>query len=463
MVFGLIVTWIGMLGGLFYALPFSRYVFPGPAVLNYLSSVLLFLVVAIPTIFAVLILIRFLTKYSAPRNIRRSLGGLWLFSACAAVLFGLSMGKAMSVEEQYTESTIIETAKDTVIVDVNPNPYSSSWRRFDNLFIGEEGLYLDRASFGFKKSPDGQFRVERVLSARGKSVKAAKRNLNAIVAELEIRNNHLSLNDFVFLPKRSKVRDQRVNYIIYIPEGKYVHIDGHLTRLSSLQLRPNTKHPDDMGKHVWLMTDEGLISPAFVDQYNYQKSSDLTEFNEMRIDGRFDVSIRKDSDHKIRLTGKKEYVDDVKIEKVNDVLLIEYEGNYSSVPVKIEIALPILNEVVAKDLHELSLYGFNQDQLRLNATGTTDINAVLDVSELYLTKSGRGDIELKGKGRLIDAHLRRGATIDATQFKVRTAYIHGEDYWRVYLPEIDTLFTVERNLRNIRYEGRKPEIIIDAD
>ncbi len=77
-----------------------------------------------------------------------------------------------------------------------------------------------------KKSYDNHFYVEKVLSAKGRDEKDARKNISKISYPYQLRGNHLYLPEEMMLPSTSKYRFQEVQLVLYVPEGKHIETDN---------------------------------------------------------------------------------------------------------------------------------------------------------------------------------------------------------------------------------------------
>ena len=149
---------------------------------------------------------------------------------------GLKAGADLSIESKgENKELVVDGSVLTIIADVPLMKTPSGMKvkkdgGHDFMQIGEKNIKMYGVDLVYKESPDSLFHVYQMVSARGKSNKAAVRRADNIKHNIRLVNDTLYVaTDFRF-PKEDKIRDQRVELIIEIPAKSKVLVDGGTVR-----------------------------------------------------------------------------------------------------------------------------------------------------------------------------------------------------------------------------------------
>jgi len=269
---------IGLISGTFIGLnilPFGPYDFtladmlapftdPISVVLLIISITLLFLIPVIALIYALIRLI-FAIK---TRNRGLAIGAttLWVVSLL------LTIGIIAIESNNYSRSgndisrTNLEIIADTLLISVNDLQEQTiedyGWFDFDlddEWMISEdlEAIY-GKISLDIEKSRDAEFYLEIEKESKGKSWDDADENAAELNYFFTTRPDEIILDPYFSLESGSKWRFPEVSLTLFVPEGKFIHLDRDTRELLENVYNTDRVSEWKMAGKKWEMMEEGL-------------------------------------------------------------------------------------------------------------------------------------------------------------------------------------------------------------
>ncbi|WP_413533065.1 PspC domain-containing protein [Empedobacter brevis] len=157
-------------------------------------------------------------------------GSIALWFVALFAIIGISISTASkfrnSVELTQEKSYIIPS--DTLQVYFRENNEGNmkfkTFNDLDQLIDADGNLIIPIDDiFEIEESTDEKFHVQITYSSKGGSKEEAKRNLEAIRYNYELKDNKLYLDEFIKIPKDGKFRNQTVDIKLYVPKNKLIH------------------------------------------------------------------------------------------------------------------------------------------------------------------------------------------------------------------------------------------------
>lgn len=188
------------------------------------------------------------------------------------------------------------------------------------------------------------------------------------------------------------------------------------------------------------------------------ETRDVGTFTGVQLSGSMDVYLKRSDNHTVEVEGDDNIVELVETYVDNGKLRIKYKDHFSirtHRDVIVRVGLPELTEAVVTgsgDMKGESLFSADE-QVKVQVTGSGDIELELDAPEVKAGVSGSGDIKLSGTTRDIDCSTTGSGTIKATDLKAENAKARttGSGNISVYASmKIDAGIT---GSGNIRYKG----------
>ncbi|MFN8337462.1 MAG: PspC domain-containing protein [Saprospiraceae bacterium] len=227
MISSLAITWAALVVGMSLSSPYLMMFGPSSNLLSGLSIGAIFLIIGIPILGIMLRIAKMVFGYRTHRYVNTGLWTLWFLSIFVSSFGAMSTIKDFS--KTYSSSTNTDyNISDSEIKIKMPEPEDSDDFRVQlGMFISQDDdkLAYNDVSFKIEKSSDQMLHIEKITASNGASSKAAQENAQLAVNNLEVKGNEIIMSNFVSIPSTSKYRNQSIEYIFYIPEGKTVTFD----------------------------------------------------------------------------------------------------------------------------------------------------------------------------------------------------------------------------------------------
>lgn len=154
---------------------------------------------------------------------------LWFVALFAIIGISVSTASKFRNSVEMTNEKVLNFPSDTLNIVFNePEDEGFKFSGFNNLdeLLDQDGNLIIPIykSFDIEESLDNQFHVEVKYSSKGGSKEEAKRNLESIKYNYELKGSYLSLDKFIKIPKDGKFRNQTVDIKLYVPKNKIVFV-----------------------------------------------------------------------------------------------------------------------------------------------------------------------------------------------------------------------------------------------
>lgn len=156
------------------------------------------------------------------------------------------------------------------------------------------------------------------------------------------------------------------------------------------------------------------------------ESRDVGSFKRVQLSGSMDVFLQKADNHTVVVEGDDNILELVETYVDNGKLRIKYKDHFSvwtKRDVVVRVGLPELTEAVitgSGDIKGESLFS-SGEEVKVQVTGSGDIELELDAPAVKAGVTGSGDIKLSGHTRDIDCSTTGSGTIKATDLKAENA------------------------------------------
>lgn len=226
--FGLISALLGIGISTAFVSPFSGLLL-ATATEKIILLISLILVVVVPVYLLIYFLVRLISSRKYPLARWWSVTLIILFIAGVFGLFTIAGSVLRDFKSYYTstEPMMIQPIhNDTLILSALPAASNSSnsfgfWDGDDPDFIIEGDAVVR-----FRKSEDSTFHATIEKAARGANKTQARAAVNQIHFSFQQSGNHLQLPEGLDLSQSLPFRNQSVKITLYIPEGKWIYLNG---------------------------------------------------------------------------------------------------------------------------------------------------------------------------------------------------------------------------------------------
>lgn len=436
----LALFWIATVGLLFFGMPFTAFLAPGPQYLTTLGIFNVLFMIGIPVLMGILMVMRiFMKTYFKPRWA----AGLWIFWIVNVVSFffvGTKTASDFSDGAEISMPVEADLSKvDTLVLEFSKNPYAKSWMRIgDVLYLSGDKLISTDIGLSVEKSESGNFEILQKRSARGATPEMAEQLAQSINFDYSLEGNTLKVPSYYALDKGQKWRVQEVELLVRVPEGKHIRFVGSTPRgHRRLDVDNNYIYPWSLSGYTAKMTSNGLVFPQYLqedDHYHW-----LEGVTTVRGEGPLKFEILKGDLPMAHIRRGEQYTDHVSFKKNGNELVVsmDYEADR---PIVIEVIVPSVNELEFINTDDVELSGFELPALTLRSEGEQEIRGEFNVENLTVELSGDVGMRLEGVGRKLSARLTGDVKFDAEDYKVKTAdvVLTGDCYAK--LAVTDTLY-----------------------
>ncbi|MBK6665055.1 MAG: DUF2807 domain-containing protein [Saprospiraceae bacterium] len=275
-------------------------------------------------------------------------------------------------------------------------------------------------NFSIEKSKDNKVHIEKIISAKGKSSQLAQKNALLASNDISVNGNEIQISKYLTFPKSEKYRNQQIDYVIYIPEGKSVSFDENSKeRLRSSSVLSRDQIYDSAADLPWTMAANGLQSNAWNDKHHFVKDIADENFSKIIIEDGFEISITKADQSSVSIEGNKEIIERLDTKNLTGTLHIGSNGN---------------------------------DE------GETDIEFMGNIKNLDISLEGEQTFKLTGSGNNLDIHCENDARLVADKFLVKNAVWNGNSEFGSSLHVTDKFSTSDPEIINVKLFGNPQKV-----
>jgi phage shock protein PspC (stress-responsive transcriptional regulator) len=232
-------------------------------------SILIFVLVAVPFFFLFALGLRILSNNtkSIGKTAKFSLLGIWIVALLVAIFFGTRQFMNSAYDGSVTDThELIYSPIDTLAVKMTDNKDISNksslkrhWRSeiiidTDNL----EKVYSNNIRLNILASDNETMYTKVRKLSEGKSRKDARDNADLIKHGYELTDQELRINGYFIADLNNRFSEQRVYVDLYIPEGQVIYLDNSTRTFLYDVDNVQSIYDNDMVKHYFQMTEEGL-------------------------------------------------------------------------------------------------------------------------------------------------------------------------------------------------------------
>ncbi len=422
-----------------------------------IGLVFLFVAIFIPFLYVFIAGITIIAKRKVMSpSVGWSILGIWLIAILGGTATLPNVIRDFREEGIYRDTDILSVTADTVTLDINRRYRSDRNRdRFDRSYSSSD---FDLIDLDLRVSTDGQFKLDKRIYARGRTIRDAEENAQMIDYDLDIEDGTIEFDSRYTFRSGGKFRAQEIDMILYIPEDVPFKIENGMSDI----MRYFSSRYDwwEIYRNTWMFSDGSLICLTCDDgrpvgrndnSGSFQRSLDLDDFDNIRIEEDYDVYITSGTDYAITIEGAEYKVRDVQASVAGGELNIY--GGRDSGDITIYLTTPEIDNLEIINDANVDIRGFDGAEITLKSYDDSDINidGSLDLLNLYLTDNSQ--ITLSGSIKDLRASLIENSRLYAFEAKSESAEIetHAESRARVNVS--DFLKAEAKGFSSIRYKG----------
>ena len=440
------VVWIASIVGIFYGFPFLNHLWPDSQAYQILFPLNVLFLIGIPLVSLILMVMRLFFRSSITPRWRT---GLWLFWGLNVMGFFFllsSTARQFQVGQEVLLDEQVLPDADTLVLAVREYAKDDPFIHFDELRFSGDALISSEVKIDIVKGEGEEFRLRQVNRARGFSEEEAAELARGLVLPVKVETGRVEVPGWFRLEKAEKWRDQEVHFVLSVPPGKFVRLEGKTPAyIGRLERKPDVRHPRLYSSmrwehRLWLMDEEGLFCPNYVAETQDEERELKTDaFTRLRLEGPIKVYVNRADYHAVRVEGRPVYTNRLEQTQTGDVLHFTLDVKHTTEPVRVRVFTPHLRELTAENTDDIRIEGFREGSMTIINDGRGDIRATIEVDTLLADLTGRHELDLRGSGRYLQARLENKARLDGDRFDVRNAEVHLSDYAYAKLAVSDTL------------------------
>ncbi len=194
--------------------------------------------------------------------------GIWIIALLTAIYIGVKQGAEFaqdgsSIERKElvllpTDTLTVKMTSNEILSDYDHFRHNSSFRKvLDENDIAK--FYSNDLRVNIKLSDSTESYVKVRKEANGRTRLVARENADKIEYDFVKSGNAISFNSYFLTDIKTAFKNQEVRITLYIPKDQIIYLDE--TIRTFLDYRVETAqdiYRNDMGKHYFKMTDNGL-------------------------------------------------------------------------------------------------------------------------------------------------------------------------------------------------------------
>ena len=232
-------------------------------------SVITFVLVAIPFFFLFALGLRILSNNtkSIGKTAKLSLLGIWIVALLIAIFFGTRqfMNSAYDGTISNTQE-LLYSPMDTLEVKMVDNKeisvHSTIKRHWRSEVIidsdNQEKIYSNNIRLNILASDNETMYTKVRKMSQGKSRKDARDNADLINHGYKLTEEELRIDGYFLAEMNNRFSEQRVYVDLYLPEGQVIYLDNSTRTFLYDVDNIQSIYDNDMVKHYFKMTSEGL-------------------------------------------------------------------------------------------------------------------------------------------------------------------------------------------------------------
>ena len=368
------------------------------------------------------------------RNVAITFIGIWFVA-----LIGLSIS-GFSLATQFRRTGKFEETANFNLNNKNNDGhlYLTSNERDEDVQLQH---FINFSITGYKGS---SLKVEKIYSGQGFDKNDALSNAKMISYNIQQKNDSVILFDEKYtLNQNAKFRAQHLKIRLYIPYGQIFIADENFIDLINSRFRiisdihfnknedffDHTYNDDLVVGEKYKFVGDGSLECLTCrkdagintdDNRNGEEGTDF--FNEVKVDGPFEVRIKQSEQNSIEIEAADEIKNKIKKSVKGSTLVIGLEGNFNfnENNFKRPVIYVSMNEFNGLELNGASLgyiADFNdQNNVRIKISGASEAKINLNARETEIELSGNSKLKISGNSEKMNADISGASMLDAFNF-----------------------------------------------
>jgi phage shock protein PspC (stress-responsive transcriptional regulator) len=380
-----------------------------------LGFISIFFLVTIPALFVGTLGTSLIAKRSTMKApVGWTLFGIWIIALIATSVTVPAYAGQFRTKGYYETTQTFKTGKKTVYLNV---------RDAGNDTFDEVRLSLEPYEGTEPKL------VQR-FEARGRNRQDAIANAQAIEYTVAHTDSVITFDSNYDFKDNAKFRAQELSMTLYMPYEQLFMFNESLTHL----MRRNDYEGGN--KLYKFVKDQGLVCLNCLDKEvitgEIRTSQDgntrefrLQDFDRINIGSAFIVNVRQGDEYNVRVSGKKEDIDDIRASVSGSELEVRFEnGNFferhfNREKVRVDITMPSIAGLNFHGASESTVKGFDNnhnEDVDIEVSGAAQSEIDINAQKLTVSVNGAAELELNGRANKLEAEVSSAAKLRAFDF-----------------------------------------------
>lgn len=330
--------------------------------------------------------------------------------------------------------------------------------------IDREGYQNVRLSLRGYEGKD--FKLLQSFEAQGSSRSKAAENAQMVTYQVSVEDSVFAFPRHLDFKEDAVFRAQRLDMTLYIPYNFPFIMDEEMSRFITQYV--DYEYRDG---YTWEMTPDGLRCLTCGNNREEEEDdrfSDLSDFNGIEINGRFNLRIIRGENYAVEMSGSERDKERYSIFRSGETLVIDFEGrsrnndwdvnDFSLKEMQIEITMPTLEKIEAAGMGTIRMDDFTSTDLEIETRGPVKTRGTLNAHKVTINLSGKSEADLAGNANIMNARVEFASKLRAYNLEVTDAFVEVNGASSAKVHVTGTLETDEGVASDIDYRGN-PQVI----
>ncbi|MFZ1498190.1 MAG: PspC domain-containing protein, partial [Saprospiraceae bacterium] len=268
LIISLIISWLGMLFGFYFSLPFLSYVTPNSGFRSAMGMTNSLVVIAIPILALIFLIVRLAYRTKINSNIKAGMWSFWFINLISLGFVATSFVREFKSRVEVNNSVDLSNVQSDSLLHFTvfkPDVVRESNIQFFDTELYDDALLNRNVYLDIRTSDDDKFHVSEKHIALGANLQEAN-SLAANISKLVSvqPDQTLSLIPSFLIPKGQKWRAQEVAVTIEVPKGKHLRFGDGFQWQHNGRFELSQKNDEEgvewhsFENHLWRMEADGL-------------------------------------------------------------------------------------------------------------------------------------------------------------------------------------------------------------
>jgi phage shock protein PspC (stress-responsive transcriptional regulator) len=332
------------------------------------------------------------------------------------------------------------------------------------LRVNENGSDYDGARLTLRGYQGPDFKLVQSFQAQGASRRQAIENAKMISYNVSFSDSIFTFDEDITFNEDAIFRGQHLNMTLYIPYDFPFTMDEGTSRFIAQYV-----DSEYLEGYTWKMTRKGLEC-IDCNEAADESLSELRDFDEVEISGKFDLRILQGNNYAVELNGPDQAKRQYSVRRSGETLVIDFERNEDinwddfdlrRLPVEemeIVVTMPSLERLEAMGLGSVQFEDLTGERLEVEVRGPVKVRGDMNVGEVTIRLTGKSEADLSGTAGSMTARVEFASRLRAYDLVADDAVVEVEGASTAKVNVKGTLEMEEGVASDIDYRG-DPRII----